>query len=105
MKASKIVHRSEIRIRVDFGYNAELVSKLRQIADARWSKTMGAWHIPYTKEAFGQLKELFPEVEYEKPVETSYATSLPQIIRIAKWTNRGNLLFSPHQSHRQCADR
>ena len=63
MKASKIVHRSEIRIRVDFGYNAELVSKLRQIADARWSKTMGAWHIPYTSEAFGQLKELFPEVD------------------------------------------
>jgi len=87
MKASKIQHRSEIRIRVDFGYNAELVSKLRQIADARWSKTMGAWHIPYTKEAFGQLKELFPEVEYEKPVETSYATSLPQIIRIAKEEN------------------
>ena len=48
MKASKILHRPEIRIRVDFGYNAELVSKLRQIADARWSKTMGAWHIPYT---------------------------------------------------------
>ena len=63
MKASKIVHRSEIRIRVDFGYSAELVSKLRQIADARWSKTMGAWHIPYTSEAFGQLKELFPEVD------------------------------------------
>lgn len=66
MKASKIQHRSEIRIRVDFEYNAELVSKLRQIADARWSKTMGAWHIPYTKEAFAQLKQLFPDVEYEK---------------------------------------
>ena len=65
MKISKILHRSETRIRVDFGYNAELVSKLRQIADARWSKTMGAWHIPYTSEAFGQLKELFPEVEYD----------------------------------------
>ncbi len=67
MKASKIVHCSEIRIRVDFGYKAELVSKLRQIADARWSKTMGAWHIPYTSEAFGQLKELFPEVEITSP--------------------------------------
>ena len=67
MKASKIQHRSEIRIRVDFGYNAELVSKLRQIADARWSKTMGAWHIPYTSKAFGQLKELFPEVEITSP--------------------------------------
>jgi len=79
MKASKILHRSEIRIRVDFGYNAELVSKLRQIADARWSKTMGAWHIPYTKEAFGQLKERFPDVEYEaeaKPVLASKEASI-----------------------------
>ena len=79
MKASKILHRSEIRIRVDFGYNAELVSKLRLIADARWSKTMGAWHIPYTKEAFGQLKERFPDVEYEaeaKPVLASKEASI-----------------------------
>ena len=66
MKASKITHRSVARIRVDFPYNQEIVSLLRQIADARWSKTLGAWHIPYTKEAFGQLKEMFPEVEYEK---------------------------------------
>ena len=48
MKASKITHRNETRIRVDFPYNAEMVSKLRQISDARWSKTMGAWHVPYT---------------------------------------------------------
>jgi len=67
MKASKIRHRNETRIRVDFPYNAEMVSKLRQIADARWSKTMSAWHIPYTSEAFGQLKELFPEVEITSP--------------------------------------
>ncbi len=65
MKASKITHRSVARIRVDFPYNQEMVSLLRQIADARWSKTLGAWHIPYTKEAFGQLKELFPDLEIE----------------------------------------
>lgn len=65
MKASKIIHRSVARIRVDFPYNQEMVSLLRQIADARWSKTLGAWHIPYTKEAFGQLKELFPDLEIE----------------------------------------
>jgi len=65
MKATKIIHRNETRIRVDFPYNTEMVSLLRQIIDARWSKTIGAWHVPYTKEAFGQLKELFPELEYE----------------------------------------
>lgn len=63
MKATKIIHRNETRIRVDFPYNREMVLKLRQIADVRWSKTMGAWHIPYTREAFEQLKTLFPDVE------------------------------------------
>ena len=62
MKATKIIHRNETRIRVDIPYDKELVSKLRQIPDARWSKTMKAWHIPYTKEAFGQLKKLFPSL-------------------------------------------
>jgi integrase/recombinase XerD len=66
MKVSKIIHRNETRIRVDFPYNQELVSKLKQIPGARWSTTMGAWHVPYTKEAFGQLKLLFSDVEYEK---------------------------------------
>jgi integrase/recombinase XerD len=65
MKASKITHRNETRIRVDFPYDQELVSKLRQIPDTRWSKTIGVWHIPYSKEAFLQLKTLFPDVEYE----------------------------------------
>lgn len=65
MKVSKVTHQSELRIRVDFPYNAEMVSKLRQIADARWSRTMGAWHVPYTKEAFEKLKGLFPELEYD----------------------------------------
>ena len=71
MKASKIIHRNETRIRVDFSYNQELVSKLKQIPDARWSKTMVSWHIPYAKDAYEQLKKLFPDVEYEKsiPVE------------------------------------
>lgn len=67
MKTSKITHRNQDRILVEFAYDAENVRKLRQIPDARWSKTRGAWHIPYTKEAFGQLKTLFPELEYTSP--------------------------------------
>lgn len=65
MNASKITHRNEIRIRVDFPYNKEIVDRLRQIPDAKWSKTMRSWHIPYTIEAFKQLKELFPDVDFD----------------------------------------
>jgi len=63
--------------------------KLKQIPDAKWSKTMSAWHIPYTKEAFKQLKELFPDVEYNNAghvetvrVETVHAPSLQQDVPI-----------------------
>ena len=64
MKVTKINFFGEIRIKVDFPYNRETVSKIKEIPYARWSKNLKAWHIPYRKEAFGQLKALFPEVEY-----------------------------------------
>ncbi len=62
MKASKLVHNNEERIRVDFPYNQDLVAKLREIPDARWSKTIGAWHIPYSEESYDQLTQLFPDI-------------------------------------------
>lgn len=65
MKISKITHRNEVRIRVDFPYNAASTTLLRQIQGTQWSKTLKCWHIPYTKEAFAQLKAMFPDVEYE----------------------------------------
>lgn len=64
MKLSKVTHRDEVRIRVDFRYDAETAAKIRKIEDARWSKTLRAWHVPYTVEVFEKLKKLFPEAEY-----------------------------------------
>jgi len=63
MKASKIVHNNEGRIMIDFPFNKGITSKIRQIPDARWSKTLGACHIPYNKEAYNQLIRLFPDIE------------------------------------------
>ncbi len=64
MKAEKIEHRGEKRIKIDFPYNKEIASLLKQIAGATWSRTNKSWHIPYTQEAFNQLKSLFPDIEY-----------------------------------------
>lgn len=71
MKISKIFHNNESRILVDFPYNTSIISQLKTIPDAHWSKELGAWHIPYSKEAYKLLKTLFPAVEIEdelKPV-------------------------------------
>ena len=62
MKASKIVHNNENRIKIDFPFNQEIVSKLKQIPDAKWSKTHNAWHIPDNKESIEGLKRIFPDV-------------------------------------------
>jgi integrase/recombinase XerD len=66
MKAEKIIHQGEKRIKIDFPYNQEIASRLKQIGDAKWSRSHNAWHIPYTQEAFNQLKSLFPDIEYPK---------------------------------------
>ena len=65
MKASKIVYKEEERIKIDFPFNQEMALKIRQIPDARWSRTYRAWHIPYNKAAFDLLKNIFPEIEYQ----------------------------------------
>lgn len=63
MKAIKIVHESEERIKIDFPFNQETIIKIRQIPDARWSKTHMAWHIPSSKDTYNQLIRLFPDIE------------------------------------------
>jgi site-specific recombinase XerD len=82
MKASKIIHKNQERIKVEFPYNNEFITKLKQIEDAHWSKTHNAWHIPYSKNAFLKLKTLFPEIEYptrkeelSKEIQTQFESS------------------------------
>lgn len=74
IKATKIIHRNEARIKIDFPYNQEFIALLRQVEGAKWSKTHKAWHIPYTKEAFGKLKSLFPDIIVDKPEKAETQT-------------------------------
>jgi len=61
-KTSKINHRGENRLKVEFPFNTAIANKIRQIKGAAWSRTQNAWHIPYTEEAFEQLKKEFPDI-------------------------------------------
>jgi integrase/recombinase XerD len=45
-----VVHKGESRIAVLFEYNTKLIADLRKKTDARWSKTLRAWHIADTQE-------------------------------------------------------
>lgn len=94
MRATKIIHRGESRIKVDFPYNQEIAALIKQIPDAKWSRTIAAWHIPYGKNEFNQLKALFPQIEYpqkvivEKPEETKAISPLPDSHRHSQQIKR-----------------
>lgn len=99
INCSKILHRDQTRIKVDFPYNQQLVVLLRQIEDARWSRTHKAWHIPYNTVSFQKLKLLFPELiitESEKSVVVS--PTLQTVAPIEPTPLQQNLSNSFHQN-------
>lgn len=65
IKASKINHRGADRIKIDMPFNAEINMLIKQIPDAKWSKTLRAWHIPCSRSAYQLLKTLLPETEIQ----------------------------------------
>jgi integrase/recombinase XerD len=49
-EAKLITHRGSKRIAVFFEKNVELIARIKKIDGARWSQTMGVWHLPDTEE-------------------------------------------------------
>ena len=60
---SKQNHHNEPRLKLDFGYDQALISLVKQIEGATWSKSIKAWHVPDNEETLGQLKSLLREHE------------------------------------------
>ncbi|RNI27186.1 recombinase XerD [Rufibacter immobilis] len=63
VKASPLEHRNERRIRVDLPADSSHTDRIKAIPGRKWSKTHRCWHVPYTKEAFAQLRESFPGLQ------------------------------------------
>ncbi|HQP04880.1 MAG TPA: hypothetical protein PLP11_09785, partial [Bacteroidales bacterium] len=59
---SKIHHRGEDRLKLDFAYDTSISDKIRQIPGAAWSRTHKAWLIPDDAESRNQFGSLFPEI-------------------------------------------
>jgi integrase/recombinase XerD len=48
--AKVITHKGSKRIAVYFEKNAEWIARIKQVEGARWSQTLGVWHLPDTEE-------------------------------------------------------
>lgn len=78
MKASSIIHKNEKRIKVEFPNTKESTQLIKEITGAKWSATMKSWHIPYTKEAFAELKQRCPDIEIIPAIKPAQQNLDPQ---------------------------
>ncbi len=92
MQVSKIIHREENRLKIDFPYNQQIARIIKEVDDVRWSKTHRAWHAPDTADVLGQLKQAFPGIVFDfEPPEAETKTNemarpLPQQV-VQRQTN------------------
>ncbi|MBO6185097.1 MAG: site-specific integrase [Chryseobacterium sp.] len=57
--SSKLIkHKQENRIAVFFEKNTELIKRIKKLADAKWSTSLAAWHLPDTEENRKRFKIL-----------------------------------------------
>ncbi|HSH50305.1 MAG TPA: tyrosine-type recombinase/integrase [Bacteroidales bacterium] len=55
----KALHKGQHRLKVIFRYNEDILQRLREVEDARWSRAMNCWHIPYTQDCIKNLTQKF----------------------------------------------
>jgi len=58
LKISKIKYCGEDRIKIDFSYDYRIKEDIKSLKTARFSGTLRAWHIEYSKEEYQALKSL-----------------------------------------------
>lgn len=80
IKLSHTNHRKQPVVRIDFAYDAELIEIVKQIEQARWSQTLGAWYVPKEQFDLHRFFEKFRRkawVDYEG-LKTTIAPELPK---------------------------
>ena len=51
-----VIHRGEKRLRLQFPYDEEVLDRIREIPDCRWSATMHSWHVPDNYKSYEVLE-------------------------------------------------
>ncbi len=62
VKAERVIHKNEKRIKLLFDFDKELINLVHKIEGARWSATLYAWHVPDNAGAVEKIYELFRSV-------------------------------------------
>jgi integrase/recombinase XerD len=60
----RVIHNGESRIALKFPYDKELISVIKELSEARWSRRMGCWHIPDSSDVITTLLQAFHRKAY-----------------------------------------
>ncbi|MFN8284029.1 MAG: hypothetical protein U0U67_12490 [Chitinophagales bacterium] len=55
-KAKIVNYKKEQRIAVYFEKRNDLIERIKKLPDARWSYTLGAWHLPFSEANLQRFK-------------------------------------------------
>lgn len=112
IQIKKIFHNGAFRIALCFGFDDELKLKAKYL-EAHWSQTHKCWYLPYSKENFTRIKQLFTHIEilkgeYDKQ-NTEPAREGHDLVHIAATDSElrttsetGHKAFEPEFAHRIC---
>jgi integrase/recombinase XerD len=62
--AERVLHKGESRIALRFAYDAELISLVKELPEARWSSNMKCWHIAESSDVIRLLLKAFQGKAY-----------------------------------------
>lgn len=79
IKVSRINHRDQERLKLEFKYDATISDKIKNNLNGVWSQTHKAWLVSDTKNVIEDLKKMFSDIVFddfsEKKVEVKRAAS------------------------------
>ena len=86
IRISKVVHRGETRLKLDFDYDTAKIKLVKEIPDYVWSQSLKAWLIPDTDESLDKLRKSFNDFEliFDKNILGEVKPSLPPVMQEVK---------------------
>jgi len=97
IKVEKLNHRGEDRFKLSFPFDPEMIEKVKHLNGARWSQTHHAWHLPFTKGAFEELKAVFPDIELSGFKHKKAEINTSEIVRKQEYPEVAKKEQSPQQ--------
>ena len=92
--AKMVHHKNEQRIAVYFEKNWQLIERIKQLHDARWSQTLKAWHVPNIEENRIRFKIPLPSDTLPSTEGIENVEKFKQWLRSKRYSERTIITYS-----------